>query len=167
MKVYRQVSEDAEYRDYYDSYRVTVENLNDTDFLYKSMLTNGQVFFNTEEVYGFVNNQAAIRGRNLTISKDYIDNFVIRDFKVFTRATNTLLDIKINCNLKDYRDNKPHYLYIVLFVQNTNYIRSNYDILIITHSKCITNSSLNDPKQSENNNICKSCSILSFLFIKL
>lgn len=114
MKVYRQVSEDAEYREYYDSYRVTVENLNDTDFLYKSMLTNGQVFFSTEEVYGFVNNQAAIRGRNLTISKDYIDNFVIRDFKVFTRATNTLLDIKINCNLKDYRDNKPHYLYIVL-----------------------------------------------------
>ena len=55
MKVYRQVSEDAEYREYYDSYRVTVENLNDTDFLYKSMLTNGQVFFSTEEVYGFVN----------------------------------------------------------------------------------------------------------------
>ena len=95
MKVYRQVPEDAEYREYYDSYRVTVNNLNDTDFLYKSMLTNGQVFFDADEVYGFVNNQSAIRGRNLTISKDYIDDFVIRDFKVFTRATNELLDINI------------------------------------------------------------------------
>ena len=119
MKVYRQVPEDAEYREYYDSYRVTVDNLNDTDFLYKSMLTNGQVFFDADEVYGFVNNQAAIRGRNLTISKDYIDNFVIRDFKVFTRATNELLDININCNLKNYRDNKPHYLYIVLSHRGT------------------------------------------------
>lgn len=114
MKVYRQVDEDAEYREYYDSYRVTVENLNDTDFLYKSMLTNGQVFFEMPEMFGFVNNQPAFRNRSLTITRDYIDNFVIRDFKVFTRATNTLLDININCNLKDYRDNKPHYLYIVL-----------------------------------------------------
>jgi hypothetical protein len=114
MKVYKQVPEDAEYREYYDSYRVTVENLNDTDFLYKSSLTNGQVFFETEEVYGFVNNQAAVRGRNLTITKEYIDDFVIKDFKVYTRATNELLDININVNLKDYRDSKPHYLYIVL-----------------------------------------------------
>ena len=114
MKVYKQVPEDAEYREYYDSYRVTVNNLNETDFLYKSMLSNGQVFFDAQEVYGFVNNQAAIRGRNLTITKEYIDNFVIRDFKVFTRATNDLIDININCNLKDYRDGKPHYLYIVL-----------------------------------------------------
>lgn len=114
MRYYRQVPEDAEYREYYDSYRVTVENLNSTDFLYKSMLSNGQVFFDADEVYGMVNNQAAIRGRNLTIAKEYIDNFVIRDFQVFTRSTNTLLDININCNLKDYRDGKPHYLYIVL-----------------------------------------------------
>lgn len=114
MKVYRQVDEDAEYREYYDSYRVTVENLNDTDFLYKSMLTNGQVFFVEKEMFGFVNNQPALRGKSLTITRDYVDNFTIRDFKVFTRATNTLLDININCNLKDYRDNKPHYLYIVL-----------------------------------------------------
>ena len=34
MKVYRQVPEDAEYREYYDSYRITVDNLNDTDFLH-------------------------------------------------------------------------------------------------------------------------------------
>lgn len=114
MRYYRQVPEDAEYREYYDSYRVTVENLNSTDFLYKSMLSNGQVFFDADEVYGMVNNQAAIRGRNLTIAKEYIDNFVIRDFQVFTRSTNTLLNININCNLKDYRDGKPHYLYIVL-----------------------------------------------------
>lgn len=114
MRYYRQVPEDAEYREYYDSYRVTVENLNSTDFLYKSMLSNGQVFFDADEVYGMVNNQAAIRGRNLTIAKEYIDNFVIRDFQVFNRSTNTLLNININCNLKDYRDGKPHYLYIVL-----------------------------------------------------
>lgn len=114
MKVYRQVPEDAEYREYYDSYRITVDNLNSTDFLYKSMLSNGQVFFDSDEIYGFVNNQAAVRGRNLTITREYIDNFVIRDFKVFTRNTNDLIDININCNLKDYRDGKPHYLYIVL-----------------------------------------------------
>jgi len=119
MKVYRQVDEDAEYREYYDSYRVTVENLNDTDFLYKSMLTNGQVFFEANEMYGFVNNQPAFRGTNLVITKDYIDDFVIRDFKVFTRASNELLSININCNLKNYRDNKPHYLYIVLSHRGT------------------------------------------------
>ena len=119
MKVYRQVDEDAEYREYYDSYRITVDNLNDTDFLYKSNLSNGQVFFAADEIYGFVNNQAAIRGRNLTITRDYIDDFVIRDFKVYTRNTNELLDININCNLYNYRDGKPHYLYIVLSHRGT------------------------------------------------
>ena len=34
MKQYKQVPEDAEYREYYDSYRLTVDNLNDTDYLY-------------------------------------------------------------------------------------------------------------------------------------
>ena len=119
MKVYRQVDEDAEYREYYDSYRVTVENLNDTDFLYKSMLSNGQVFFEAPEMYGYVNNQPAFRGRNLVITRDYIDDFVIRDFKVFTRNTNDLISLDINCNLKNYRDNKPHYLYIVLSHRGT------------------------------------------------
>ena len=114
MKTYIPIREDAEYREFYDSYLVTVNNLMETDFLYKTSLTNGQVFFDADEVYGFVNNQAAIRGRNLTITRDYIDNFVIRDFKVYSRALNSLLDININCNLKDYRDGKPHYLYIVL-----------------------------------------------------
>ncbi len=54
-----------------------------------------------------------------------------------------------------------YYLYIVLFVQNTNYIRSNYDILIITHSKCITNSSLSEQKQVYNNSMIVSESISS------
>lgn len=114
MKRYIQVDEDAEYREYYDSYRVTVDNLNDTDFLYKTSLSNGQVFFEEDEMYGFVNNQAAVRNRNITISMDYIDDFVIRDFKVYTRATNELISLDINCNLKNYRDGKPHFLYIVL-----------------------------------------------------
>lgn len=125
MKRYIQVPEDAEYREYYDSYRVTVENLNDTDFLYKSNLSNGQVFFSAPEMYGFVNNQAAIRGRNLTITSDYIDNFVIRDFQVFSRKTNELISININCNLKNYRDNKPHYLYIVLSHNGTYEVYDN------------------------------------------
>ena len=114
MKQYRQVAEDAEYREYYDSYRITVDNLNDTDYLYKSSLSNGQVFFPAEEVFGYVNNQAAIRNRNLVITKDYIDDFVIRDFRVYSRAINDIIPLDINCNLKNYRDGKPHYLYIVL-----------------------------------------------------
>lgn len=114
MKQYKQVPEDAEYREYYDSYRLTVDNLNDTDYLYKTSLSNGQVFFEFDEVFGYVNNQAAVRNRNLTITSDYIDNFVIRDFRVFSRALNDIIYLDINCNLKDYRDGKPHYLYIVL-----------------------------------------------------
>ena len=114
MKSYRQVAEDAEYREYYDSYRITVDNLNDTDYLYKTSLSNGQVFFPAEEVFGYVNNQAAIRNRNLVITKDYIDDFVIRDFRVYSRALNDIIPLNINCNLKNYRDGKPHYLYIVL-----------------------------------------------------
>lgn len=114
MKTYRQIPEDAEYRELYDSYRLTVSNLMETDFLYKTALTNGQVYFDNDEVYGYVNNQAAVRGKNIIITKEYIDNFVIRDFIVYCRSINNLLTLNINCNLKDYRDGKPHFLYIVL-----------------------------------------------------
>lgn len=119
MKVYRQVAEDAEYREYYDSYRITVDNLNDTDFLYKSNLGNGQLYFKDDEVYGFVNNQPAIRGRNITITKEYIDDFVIRDFILYDRKSNEAITLNINCNLKNYRDGKPHYLYVVLSHRGT------------------------------------------------
>jgi len=119
MKTYRQVPEDAEYREYYDSYRLTVQNLIDTDFLYKTSLSNGQVFFEADEIYGYVHNQPAFRGRNITITSDYINDFVIRDFKIFSRATNELLSIHINCNLANYRDGKPHYLYVVLSHRGT------------------------------------------------
>ncbi len=114
MKTYRQVPEDAEYREYYDSYRLTVQNLIDTDFLYKTSLSNGQVFFEADETYGFINNQPVFRGRSVTITSDYINDFVIRDFKIFSRATNELISIHINCNLANYRDGKPHFLYVVL-----------------------------------------------------
>lgn len=114
MKVYKQIPEDAEYREMYDSYRRTVDNLNSTDFLYDSMLSNGQVFFKDDEVYGFVNGQPALRNRNLIIPKTYIDDFTITNFILYTRMTNELITLNINCNLADYRDNKMHYLYVVL-----------------------------------------------------
>ena len=114
MKTYKQIPEDAEYRELYDSYRRTVDNLNDTDFLYNSMLSNGQVFFRDDEVYGFVNGQPALRNRNLVIPKAYIDDFRITNFILYTRMTNELITLDINCNLADYRDNKVHYLYVVL-----------------------------------------------------
>ena len=34
MKSYTQIREDSEYREVYDSYIQTVDNLNDVDFLY-------------------------------------------------------------------------------------------------------------------------------------
>lgn len=114
MKAYKQVAEDAEYRELYDSYRRTVENLNSTDYLYKSNLSNGQLFFIEDEMYGFVNNQPAMRGRNITISSDFIDNFVIRDFQVYSRFTNEIITLNVNVNLADFRDGKMHYLYVVL-----------------------------------------------------
>ena len=114
MKTYKQIPEDAEYREMYDSYRRTVDNLNDTDFLYETMMSNGQVFFKDDEVYGFVNGQPALRNRNISISRNDIDNFRITNFILFTRATNDLITLNINCNLADYRDNKVHYLYVVL-----------------------------------------------------
>ncbi len=119
MKTYIPISEDAEYRQMYDSYIQTVDNLNDTDFLYETMLSNGQVFFVEDGVYGLVNGQEARRNTNITISRSAIDNFTITDFKVFTRATNELLTLDINCNLAAYRDNKIHYLYIVLDTHGT------------------------------------------------
>ena len=114
MKVYRQVSEDAEYREYYDSYRITVDNLNSTDFLYKTSLSNGQVFFENDEVYGTVNGQQAIRNTNITITSANINDFTIQDFQVYDRLTNSLINLDIHCNLNNYRDGKPHYLYIIL-----------------------------------------------------
>ncbi|MBO7615066.1 MAG: S-layer family protein [Bacilli bacterium] len=119
MKTYIPIPEDAEYREMFDSYNLTVDNLNSTDFLYETMLTNGQVFFKDDEVYGFVNGQPAVRNRNIIIPRSYIDDFTITNFKVYTRATNTLLDLDITCNLADYRDGKPHYLYIVLDTHGT------------------------------------------------
>ena len=114
MKTYKQIPEDAEYREMYDSYRRTVDNLNDTDFLYETMLSNGQVFFKDDEVYGFVNGLPALRNRNISIARTDIDNFRITNFILFTRATNDLITLNINCNLANYRDNKVHYLYVVL-----------------------------------------------------
>ena len=46
-----------------------------------------------------------------------------------------------------------------LFVQKSHFTYLHNDSPIITHSKCITNSSLNDHEHSEKNRICKSCSI--------
>lgn len=114
MKSYTQIREDSEYREVYDSYIQTVDNLNDVDFLYSSMLSNGQVFFKDDNRYGIVNGQEALRNTNITITRDYIDNFRISDFILYTRATNELITLDINCNLANYRDNKIHYLYVVL-----------------------------------------------------
>lgn len=114
MRTYKQIPEDAEYRELYDSYRRTVQNLNDLDFLYDTMMSDGQVFFKDDEVYGFVNGQPALRNRNIVIPRAYIDDFRITNFILFDRMTNDLITLDINCNLADYRDNKVHYLYVVL-----------------------------------------------------
>ncbi len=114
MKSYTQIREDSEYREVYDSYIQTVDNLNDVDFLYSSMLSNGQVFFKDDYRYGTVNGQYAYRNTNITISREYIDNFRIANFILYTRATNELITLDINCNLASYRDNKVHYLYVIL-----------------------------------------------------
>lgn len=114
MKTYIPITENSEYREVYDSYMQTVDNLNDIDFLYSSMLSNGQVFFKDSGIYGTVNGQSALRNTNIYIPREYIDNFRISDFVLYTRATNELITLDINCNLANYRDNKVHYLYVVL-----------------------------------------------------
>ena len=114
MKTYIPITENSEYREVYDSYMKTVDNLNSTDFLYGSMLSNGQVFFKEDNIYGTVNGQPAYRNTNITIPRQYIDDFRISDFILYTRATNELIILDINCNLASYRDNKVHYLYVIL-----------------------------------------------------
>ena len=114
MKTYIPITENSEYREVYDSYMQTVDNLNDVDFLYSSMLSNGQVFFKNNDVYGTVNGQPALRNTNIYIPREYIDDFRISDFILYTRATNELITLDINCNLANYRDNKIHYLYVIL-----------------------------------------------------
>lgn len=113
MKNYPILSEECTWREVYDAYNDTAKNLNDIDFLYKSNLSNGQLYDVVENV-GYVNGQPAYRNTNITITSDYIANFKISGFKFYNRETNSIIDIDINCNLYQYEDNKPHFLYLVL-----------------------------------------------------
>lgn len=114
MRTYEQVPEDAEYREYYDSYRKTVNNLNEEDFLFKSNLSNGQLYFDTDGRYGLINGHPARRNRNLNtcITANNINNTSLQDFIIYDRRTNDFYSLNINVNFSQYWDNKPHYLYV-------------------------------------------------------
>ena len=87
MKVYTPLEETSTYRDLYDSYNQTVDNLNDTDFLYESSLSDGRVFSSQK---GYVNLQEGIMGQNITISAADLGNFKIRGFVYYTRKYSTI-----------------------------------------------------------------------------
>lgn len=113
MNTYKTLDEQSTWRDAFDAINTTSENLNSVDYLYKSYLGDGQVF-NVVGNVGYVNNQEAQRNKNITITSDYIASFKISGFQFYHRKENRVIDIDIDCNLYDYKDNKPHFLYIVL-----------------------------------------------------
>lgn len=118
MKTFSTLNEESTWRDAYDAINNHGENLNDEDFLYKSTLSTGQVY-NEDNSIGYVNSIEADRNTNILIAAADISNFKIENFKFYHRRTNTIIDIDINCSLYNYRDNKPHFLYIVLSQHGT------------------------------------------------
>lgn len=111
MKVYTPLEETSTYRDLYNSYNGTVDNLNSSDFLYKSYLSDGRVFSN--EV-GYVNLQEATMRTNIIIAAADLGNFKIRGFVYYSRKYNVYKTMDINCDLTQYKDGKPHFLYVLL-----------------------------------------------------
>ena len=71
MRTYETLPETCTWRQVYDNLNNVNENLSSTDFLYKTYLSNGQVFDITNRV-GYVNNQEARRNNNITTYKPYI-----------------------------------------------------------------------------------------------
>ena len=63
--------------------------------MYKTYLSNGQVFDITNRV-GYVNNQEARRNNNITITKDYIASFKISGFQFYCRKLNNI-DKRASC----------------------------------------------------------------------
>lgn len=118
MRTYTNLSEECTWREVYDVIQETTTNLNEVDYLYKSYLGDGQVFDAAGNV-GYVNQQEAYRNTNITITSDDIANFKISGFQWYYRKENKIIDIDINCNLYQYRDNKPHFLYIVMSQHGT------------------------------------------------
>lgn len=113
MKKYNELPETATWRETFDNINNINKNLTDEDFLYKSYLGDGQLF-NVAHNVGYVNGQEAYRFKNITITPDYIANFKIAGFQFYHRKSNTVIDVNIDCNLYNYRDNKVHFLYLVL-----------------------------------------------------
>lgn len=113
MKEYTILDQDCEWRELYEAVNETNTNLNDTDKLYMSSMSNGQIYTNSNDKY-YVNNQEATRGTNIVIAKEDIGNFRIYGFKIYYRKLNKIYNIDIDVNLDDYKDNRVHFLYIVL-----------------------------------------------------
>ena len=113
MRTYTSLSEECTWREVYDVINETTKNLNEVDYLYKSYLGDGQVFAVVGNV-GYVNQQEAQRNKNITIAADDIASFKISGFQFYYRKENKIIDIDIDCDLHNYCDNKPHFLYIVM-----------------------------------------------------
>ena len=111
MKVYTPLQETSTYRDLYDSYNTTVDNLNSTDFLYESNLSDGRVF---SDQVGYINLQEAHMGQSVTISAADLGDFKIRGFVYYSRKYNTYKVMDINCDLTGYKDNRVHFLYVLM-----------------------------------------------------
>lgn len=113
MKTFEQLPEQCTYRQLFDNVNNVNNNLSDVDFLYKSYLGDGQLF-NVVGNVGYVNLQEGRRNKNITITKDDIANFKISGYQFYHRKSNSIIDVDIDCNLYNYRDDKVHFLYLVL-----------------------------------------------------
>lgn len=122
MKVYTPLEETSTYRDLYDSYNQTVDNLSSTDFLYESSLSDGRVF---SDQPGYVNLQEAHMGQNITIAAANLGDFKIRDFIYYSRKYNTYKVMDINCDLTGYKDGRVHFLYVLLQTGGTYEVYDN------------------------------------------
>ena len=122
MKVYTPLEETSTYRDLYDSYNQTVDNLSSTDFLYESSLSDGRVF---SDQPGYVNLQEAHMGQSITIAAADLGDFKIRDFIYYSRKYNTYKVMDINCDLTGYKDGRVHFLYVLLQTGGTYEVYDN------------------------------------------
>lgn len=113
MNTFKPLNEQSTWEDAYNNINNLNNSLSGTDFLYKSELGNGQLF-KEDGTTGYVNEQEAKRMKNITITKDYSSSFKITNFVFYNRLENKLINVDIDCNLYNYRDNRPHFLYIVL-----------------------------------------------------
>lgn len=122
MKVYTPLQETSTYRNLFDSYNTTVDNLNSTDFLYKSNLSDGRVF---SDQVGYINLQEAHMGQSVTIAAADLGDFKIRGFVYYSRKYNTYKVMDINCDLTGYKDNRVHFLYVLMQTGGTYEVYDN------------------------------------------